>query len=63
MATRAGRRWEYKVFMADHRFNGAVDAEKLERELNDYAVEGWRVVSMVSEAGLCVTLERELADG
>ncbi len=58
---------EYKIVTErDSRFSGAFDPNVLERALNDYAGEGWRVVQSLlaasvwksSKAQIVVILER-----
>jgi hypothetical protein len=59
---------EYKVVAeSDSRFAGNFDAESLEKTLNAYAADGWRVVDSVlatnvnksMKAQVLVILERE----
>jgi len=59
---------EYKVLtQEDRRWSGKFSPENLERTLNSYAVEGWRVVSSfpvtspwsLSSAQVMILLERE----
>ena len=59
---------EYKVLTKeDRRWSGKFSAENLERTLNSYAAEGWRVVSSLSvtspwslsTAQVMILLERE----
>lgn len=59
---------EYKVLTErDSRFSGEFSAEDLERALNSYAAEGWRVVNSFAasnvwksfKAQILVIMERE----
>jgi hypothetical protein len=59
---------EYKVLtQEDRRWSGKFSPENLERTLNSYAAEGWRVVSSfpvaspwsISTAQIMILLERE----
>ena len=59
---------EYKVLTKeDRRWSGKFSPERLERTLNSYAAEGWRVVSSVpvasvwsmSTSQVMILLERE----
>ena len=59
---------EYKVLTKeDRRWSGKFNAENLERTLNAYAAEGWRVVTSVpvasvwsySTSQIMIVLERE----
>ena len=61
---------EYKVLTKeDRRWSGKFSPESLERTLNSYAAEGWRVVSSVpvasvwsmSTSQVMILLERETA--
>lgn len=63
---------EYKVLTKeDRRWSGKFSPENLERALNSYAAEGWRVVSSVpmtspwslSTSQVIVVLERETPAG
>jgi hypothetical protein len=63
---------EYKVLTKeDRRWSGKFSPENLERTLNSYAAEGWRVVSSVpmtspwslSTSQVIVVLERETPAG
>lgn len=52
---------EYKVLTErDSRFSGSFDAESLERTLNSYASEGWRVVSGFTAASLWKSTKTEI---
>jgi hypothetical protein len=59
---------EYKVLtQEDRRWSGKFSPENLERTLNSYAAEGWRVVSSfpvasvwsISTSQIIILLERE----
>jgi hypothetical protein len=63
---------EYKVLtQQDRRWSGKFSPENLERTLNSYAAEGWRVVSTLpvsspwslSTAQVMILLERETPAG
>lgn len=52
---------EYKVLTErDSLFSGKFDAESLERTLNTYAAEGWRVVSGFTAASVWKTAKAEI---
>ena len=52
---------EYKVLTErDSRFSGSFDPENLERALNSYAREGWRVVSGFMAASLWKSSKSEI---
>ena len=52
---------EYKVLtQRDTRFSGSFDPESLERTLNSYAAEGWRVVSGFTAASVWKSLKSEI---
>ena len=50
---------EYKVLTKeDRRWSGKFSPENLERTLNSYAAEGWRVVSSFPVASICYIAPR-----
>jgi len=52
---------EYKVLTErDSRFSGAFNAENLERTLNAYAAEGWRVVTGFTAASIWKSAKTEI---
>lgn len=52
---------EYKVLTErDSRFSGSFDHESLERTLNSYAAEGWRLVSGFTAASLWKSAKSEI---
>lgn len=52
---------EYKVLTErDSRFAGTFSAENLERTLNSYAAEGWRVVNSFTAASLWKSFKAEI---
>ncbi|MDT4935941.1 MAG: hypothetical protein QOK11_3833 [Pseudonocardiales bacterium] len=52
---------EYKVLTErDGRFSGSFDPEVLERALNSYAAEGWRVVQSFLAASLWKSSKAEI---
>lgn len=52
---------EYKVLtQRDSRFSGSFDAESLERTLNSYAAEGWRVASGFTAASVWKSSKTEI---
>jgi hypothetical protein len=52
---------EYKVLTErDARFSGSFDPENLERTINSYAAEGWRVVSGFTAASVWKSLKSEI---
>jgi hypothetical protein len=52
---------EYKVLTErDSRFSGSFDPETLERTLNSYAAEGWRVVTGVFAASVWKSMKSEI---
>jgi hypothetical protein len=52
---------EYKVITErDARISGAFNPENLERTLNSYAADGWRVVSAFTAASVWKSLKSEI---
>jgi hypothetical protein len=52
---------EYKVLTErDSRFSGTFDSESLERTLNSYAAEGWRVVAGLMAASVWKSTKSEI---
>jgi hypothetical protein len=52
---------EYKVLTErDSRFSGSFDPANLERTLNSYAAEGWRVVSGFNAASVWKSVKSEI---
>lgn len=52
---------EYKVLTErDSRFSGSFDPESLERALNGYARDGWRVVSGFTAASVWKSAKTEI---
>jgi hypothetical protein len=52
---------EYKVLTErDSRFSGSFDPESLERTLNSYAADGWRVVSGFTAASVWKSAKTEI---
>ena len=52
---------EYKVLTErDARLSGSFDPESLERTLNSYAAEGWRLVSAFTAASVWKSLKSEI---
>jgi hypothetical protein len=52
---------EYKVLTErDKRFSGSFDPGSLERALNSYAAEGWRVVGGFTAASVWKSLKSEI---
>ena len=52
---------EYKVLTErDARFSGSFDPESIEKTLNSYAAEGWRVVSGFTTASVWKSAKSEI---
>ena len=52
---------EYKVLTErDTRFSGSFDPESIEKALNSYAAEGWRVVSGFTAASVWKSAKSEI---
>jgi hypothetical protein len=53
--------FEYKVLTErDKRFSGAFDPEALERVLNEYAADGWRLAEGFMAASLWKSVRAEI---
>lgn len=56
-----GTHMEYKVItQRDGVFSGSFDADSLEQTLNDFAAEGWRVVSSFTTASIWKSVKSEI---
>jgi Domain of unknown function (DUF4177) len=53
--------FEYKVLTErDKTFSGAFDSDALERALNDYAADGWRLAEGFMAASLWKSMKAEI---